>query len=259
MTALTPDLPLEEFAPVNVDSAQALAQSMDELGVGVLHDIVPDSILATLRSEVASLIEQHGAKYFGFSSAEWMSTTCLAPLYEDANLRALLRQLYVRKMGALPPSDRIYPVMRVLAGEQGVRHSNNFHYDSYVVSILLPVLIPNGPDEPRGNLVMFPNLRNARRSSIVNILEKLGVEKLLARIWPLPCVQRWLSAKVVTLAPGNLYFFWGMRSLHANQACAPSSVRCTVLLHFGDPHEGSAFKGLSQRLHAMRLRRMARD
>jgi len=58
---------------------------------------------------------------------------------------------------------------------------------------------------------------------------------------------------------GDLYFFWGMRSLHANQACAPSSVRCTVLLHFGDPHENSVFKGLSQRLHSMRLRRMARD
>ncbi|MBC8752308.1 hypothetical protein F6X42_39575 [Paraburkholderia sp. WC7.3b] len=50
-----------------------------------------------------------------------------------------------------------------------------------------------------------------------------------------------------------------MRSLHANQACLPSSVRCSVLLHFGDPHEGSVFKGLSQRLHSMSLRRMARD
>jgi hypothetical protein len=259
MTVLTRDVLLDEFAPVNVEAAQALAQSMDESGVGVLHGIVPDSILATLRSEVAALIEQHGAKYFGFNGAEWISTTCFAPLYEDANLRALLRQLYVRKMGALPPSDRLYPVMRVLAGTQGVRHSNNFHYDSYVVSILLPVLIPNGPDEPPGNLVMFPNLRNVRRSSIVNIVEKLWVEKWLARIWPMPWVQRRLSAKVVTLTPGNLYFFWGMRSLHANQACAPSSVRCTVLLHFGDPHEDSAFKGLSQRLHAIRLRRMARD
>ncbi|MEX3986200.1 hypothetical protein AB4Y45_45920 [Paraburkholderia sp. EG287A] len=45
------------------------------------------------------------------------------------------------------------------------------------------------------------------------------------------------------LTPGNLYSFWGMRSLHANQACLPTSVRSTVLLHFGDPHEGSVFKG----------------
>jgi hypothetical protein len=259
MNVLNNELPPDEFAPVSVDSAAALAQSMDECGVGVLHDIVPPSILAKLRSGVADLIEQNGAKYYGFSNAEWVRGTCLAPLFDDAGLHALLRQLYVKKMGALPPSDRIYPVMRVLTGEQSIRHSNNFHYDSYVISILLPVLIPNGPNEPPGNLVMFPNLRNARRSVLVNIVEKLLMEKLLARLWRLPRVQKWLSATVVTLTPGNLYFMWGMRSLHANQACAPSRVRCTVLLHYGDPHESSVFKELSQRLHEMKLRRMARD
>ena len=62
--------------------------------------------------------------------------------------------------------------MRVLTGWQGIRHSNIFHYDSYVVSILLPVQIPHGPQEPEGNLVMFPNLRNARRSAIVNIVDE---------------------------------------------------------------------------------------
>jgi hypothetical protein len=259
MNALNNELPLDDFAPVSAGSAPALAQSMDESGVGVLHDIVPASILAKLRSGVADLIEQNGARYYGFSNAEWMRGTCLAPLFDDAGLHALLRQLYVRKMGALPPSDRIYPVMRVLTGEQGIRHSNNFHYDSYVVSILLPVLIPDGPDDPPGNLAMFPNLRNARRSVLLNIVEKVLVEKLLAKLWRLPVVQRWLGATVVTLTPGNLYFFWGMRSLHANQACAPSRVRCTVLLHFGDPHESSVFKGFSQKLHTMKLRRMARD
>lgn len=259
MTALNEERPIDEFARVDVQSAQALAQSMDDDGVGVLDDIVPAAMLAKLRNGVAELIEQHGTRYFGFNGAQWISGTCLAPLFEDAGLHALLRQLYVRKMGALPPSDRIYPVMRVLSGNQGIRHSNIFHYDSYAVSILLPVLIPNDPGELAGHLVMFPNLRNARRFAIVNIVEKAIVEKLLGRIWRLPRVQKWLSAKVVTLEPGNLYFIWGLRSLHANQACLPSSVRCTVLFHFGDPHESSIFKGFSQRLHAMKLRRMARD
>jgi hypothetical protein len=259
MTALNDELQPDKFAPVSAGSAPALAQSMDESGVGVLHDIVPASMLAKLRSGVLDLVEQNGARYYGFSNVEWVRDSCLASLFDDAGLHTLLRQLYVGKMGALPPSDQIVPVMRVLTGEQGTRHSNNFHYDSYVISVLLPVLIPNGPNEPPGNLVMFPNLRNARRSPVVNIIEKVLVEKLLARFWRLAIVQKGLSAPVVTLTPGNLYFIWGMRSLHANQACAPSRVRCTVLLHFGDPHESSVFKGFSQRLHTMKLRRMARD
>jgi hypothetical protein len=258
MTAVKNDAPYDEFAPVSVSSAQALAQSMDETGFGVLHGVVPASILAKLRNGVDELIEQSGANYYGFSGAEWARTTCLAPLFEDAGLHALLRQLYVRKMGTLPPSDRSLPVMRVLTGEQGQRHSNNFHYDSYVISILLPVLIPDSPGEPPGNLVIFPNLRNARRFAIVNIVEKLVVEKMLVRFWRLPQVQKWLSAKVMVLTPGNLYFIWGMRTLHANQACAPNRVRCTVLMHFGDPHESSLFKGFSHRLHRLKLRRWAR-
>lgn len=259
MIALNHELPDDAIKPMSAASAQALARSMDETGVAVLGDVLPQAVLARLRNSIADLIEQQGARYFGFYGAQWMASSCLAELYQDPGLLALLRRLYERKMGAPPPSDRILPVMRVLTGPQGIRHSNNFHYDSYVVSILLPVQIPDRLHEPEGSLVMFPNLREVRRSAIVNIVEKVVVEKLLGPVWRLPLVQRWLSARVVSLTPGDMYFFWGMRSLHANQACAPSSVRCTVLLHFGDPHENSVFKGLSQRLHSLRLRRMARD
>ncbi|MFV3308131.1 hypothetical protein ACNFBT_22925 [Pseudomonas sp. NY15181] len=259
MTELNDCTPPDGFATLSAASAQALANSMDESGVGILHHIVPDAILAQLRSFITHQIEQHNGQYFSFEGMEWTAGTCLRPLFEEAGLRALMRCLYERKMRTRPPSDRIFPVLRVLTGTHGLRHAHNFHYDSYVVTVLLPVLIPNGPSEPPGHLVMFPNMRDARRFAVVNILEKLLVENLLKQIWRRPNVQQWLSAKIVPLTPGNLYFFWGMRSLHANQPCLPTSVRSTVLLHFGDPHEGSVFKGLSQRLHVRRLRRMDRD
>jgi hypothetical protein len=259
MTALNDGFRLAGFLPVSTESAQALAESMDDSGVGILHDIVPEAILTEMRSFVAQQIELHGGQYFGLGGEAWIADTCLNQLFEDAGFRALLRSLYERKMRAPPPSDRIFPVLRGLTGTHGLRHALNFHYDSYVVTVLLPILIPNGPDEPRGHLLMFPNLREARRFAIVNILEKLLLERLLKRMWRSPCVRRWYSAKIVPLTPGNLYFFWGMCSFHANEACLPSSVRCTALLHFGDPHEGNVLKGISQRLHLMRLRRMERD
>ncbi|MBB2999105.1 MAG: hypothetical protein V4793_41970 [Paraburkholderia tropica] len=259
MTATNEWAASEGFAAVSPASAQALARSMDHYGVGVLHEIVPAAILAKLRSFIEQQIEQHGGQYFSFEGKSWITGTCLQPLFEDAGLQGLLRSLYERKMRASPPSRRIFPVLRVLTGTHGLRHALNFHYDSYVVTVLIPILIPHAPGEPPGHLVMFPNLRNARRFAVVNILEKLLVEKLLKRLWRNEGVQQRMSAKLIPLTPGNLYFFWGMRSLHANQACLPTSVRSTVLLHFGDPHEDSVFKGLSQHMHARRLRRMARD
>ncbi|MFL9910036.1 hypothetical protein [Paraburkholderia sp. RL17-337-BIB-A] len=52
--------------------------------------------------------------------------------------------------------------------------------------LLLRVLISNGPDEFPGHLVMFPNLRDARRFAVVKILEKLLVEKSLKGMWRSP-------------------------------------------------------------------------
>ncbi|CAG9200899.1 conserved hypothetical protein [Paraburkholderia tropica] len=259
MSAFNHGMSIDGYARVSAASAQSLAESMDETGVAVLHDVVPDEIIARMRGFVGDQIARRGGQYFSCEGTAWTADTCLRPLIEDAGLHALLRSLYEGKMRTPPPSERIFPVLRVLTGSHGLRHALNFHYDSYVVTVLLPVLIPNAPGEPPGHLLMFPNLRDARRSAVVNILEKLMMEKLLKRLWRKERVQHWLSAKIVPLTPGNLYFFWGMRSLHANQACLPASVRCTVLMHFGDPHERSRFKGFSQQLHARRLRRMARD
>ena len=105
---------------------------------------------------------------------------------------------------------------------------------------------------------MYPNMRSVRRIALVNILEKAAIESSLARrLWRTAWLQRALGARVVPLTPGNVYFFWGMRTLHANEACLPTSVRSTVLLHLGDPHENSPLKTFSQRLHRRRLRRLA--
>jgi hypothetical protein len=91
MTALNDGLPLNGFLPVSAESAQALAESMDDSGVGILHDIVPEAILTQMRSFVAHQIEQHNGQYFGLEGEAWIVDTCLNPLFEDAGFHALLR------------------------------------------------------------------------------------------------------------------------------------------------------------------------
>jgi len=99
MIALNHELPEDAIMPVSVASAQALARSMDETGVAVLGDVLPQAVLGRLRNWVAELIERQGARYFGFYGEQWIASSCLAPLFEDPGLRALMRQLYERKMG----------------------------------------------------------------------------------------------------------------------------------------------------------------
>ena len=92
--------------------------------------------------------------------------------------------------------------------------------------MLVPLLIPDEPGEPHGDLVLFPNLRRIKRNALLNIGEKLLVENRLAcLIWRMVAGQHLLGARVIKMEPGNLYFFCGMRSLHANRPCSLDRVR----------------------------------
>jgi hypothetical protein len=58
------------------------------------------------------------------------------------------------------------------------------------------------------------------------------------------------------LVPGTIYFFWGYRSLHANQPCDPEFRRATALFHFGDPHARSFATRLILKLNKRRTKRI---
>jgi hypothetical protein len=244
--------------PLAGDEIAALAAAIDRCGVGVLKAAVPLPLLERSRRYVDHELKQHGGQYFGLAGREWIEESPLAAVVHSNAIEAILKGLYRHATGEAPDLRPAAPSLRVLAGSVGLRHSYLFHYDSYVVTALVPLMIPSAPDELPGDLVLFPNLRRVRRNAIVNIIEKVMVESPLAcRIWKSHWAQRRFGAQVVKMEPGNIYFFWGMRSLHANQPCLPRSIRSTALFHFGDPHAGTFLKRLSARRHQARLRRLS--
>jgi hypothetical protein len=216
---------------ISPEDVEQLSSAMNGDGVGVLRNVISDLMLERARSYVKQQLEKHNGQYFAEHGLEWTAESSLDSVFRSEGFHAVLKGLYEKAMGDSPLSDRITPSIRVLSGVLGLRHSNLFHYDSYVVTALVPILIPTRPDEPAGHLVMFPNLRNVRRRAVVNILEKALVESSFARrLWCSPWVQGMLGGRIVPLEPGNIYFFWGMRSLHANLPCLPESVRDQRLL-----------------------------
>jgi len=256
---MQPDVSQDSEALSNFDvDLDALYADINRTGVGTLHGVISADFLDRMRRYIGDELERRGGEYFGLDRAGGIEDTPLAPVIHHAGLTAAMSALYERAMGEAPPHERVFPMLRVLAGSTGLRHAHLYHYDSYVVTALVPIVIPHRPDEPRGHLVMYPNLRAVRRRVLANVLEKAVIESPFARrLWRSGWVQRALGARIVPLTPGNVYFFWGMRSLHANEACLPTSVRSTALLHLGDPHEGSPLKRFSQGLHRRRLRRLA--
>lgn len=249
----------EPLPALSVTDIEALAVTMDTSGFAVLRDVIQAPTLAEARRYIERELQKRGNQYFGLAGRDWIEASPLAELSRSPEFRRILAALWEQAMWRAAPECEIAASLRVLTGTVGLRHSKRFHYDSYVVTALVPLLIPNGPDELPGDLVIYPNLRHVRSNALVNIFEKIVTENALARrIWGAPLIQHWLHAQVIPMQPGNIYFFWGMRSLHANQACLPHSVRCTALFHFGDPHAGGFLKRLSGQCHQARLRRLSR-
>jgi hypothetical protein len=105
----------------------------------------------------------------------------------------------------------------------------------------VPILIPTKGQ--RGDFLMFPNTRRIRSAYLTNLIDKVLVDNKISQ-WILKRVARsgHFGVKRISLVPGNLYFFWGYRSIHTNKPCDPDQLRSTALFHFADSHANSQLK-----------------
>lgn len=231
-------------SPINLVASDQildqLARRLDTEGVVCIEGAVHPESLQRWRDQLDKLLEQQGHKYFSIIQPWKTPNSAYAELAADANFRALLTGLTTRGCKDHRPDGDIYNVLRVIAGPKGTQKSFMFHYDASVVTVLIPLQIPDGKPEDAGDLIAYPNRRRIRRSSVANALDKILVQNPISRWWWSKRVeQRTDDRNIFRLKPGNIYLFWGYRTLHANLGCKSNSVRATLLFHHGDPHQGS--------------------
>jgi hypothetical protein len=134
-----------------------------------------------------------------------------------------------------------HPVIRCLGGRSIGAHSLLFHYDSNVVTALIPVIIP--AQGRTGDLILLPNRRPLRSHYARNLVDKFTVDNPLSQ-WLLRRLYTRRSSRLrrLRLAPGDLYLFWGYRSLHTNEAVDEGEVRSTAIVHCGYVHRNSRLR-----------------
>jgi hypothetical protein len=88
-------------------------------------------------------------------------------------------------------------------------------------------------------LVGLFNKRPFRRFVLSNIIDKAIGQSQFYRRHILRRLDRPDYLQRVDMEVGNLYLFWGYRSLHGNMPCESGALRATLLLHFGRPHGSS--------------------
>ena len=125
-----------------------------------------------------------------------------------------------------------------------------FHFDSYLLTVLVPISIPS--EGAPGHLLMFPSMRSVRSSYLHSMWDKLWIDVPSAQRRFAAAARRRERAVAIRMVPGDAYLFWGYRSLHTNEGCDPGVLRATALMHFGDPHADSRWRSLVRRLRRLK-------
>ncbi|HEY0289163.1 MAG TPA: hypothetical protein VGC62_19485 [Pseudomonas sp.] len=236
-------MPYTTFSEAKIKS---LIDAIENDGYAVLPDWASCDQLEALQTLVAKSVATAGNNYVALSGNEAGAGT---PLHEWANSRdfiELCRRIVSSAMGQQSTELALHQTLRCLTGDGGRRESLIFHYDSYVLTTIIPVCMPQ--EGETGDLLMLPNRRPLRRNYVLNLLDKLLVDN---RWVQRRLIRRFASQSEaftrIRMLPGHLYMFWGYRSLHANLPVAHDALRATAVFHYHNVHGNSSLAGRVRR------------
>jgi hypothetical protein len=215
--------------------ALRIFETINRQGYAAIDNYVSEDELAPVRAIATDAVRARGGEYVCFTGPEALTGSILSELPQSAGFVSLCQRLYELATDDPPPGASFYQTLRCLQGTGGQSNSLIFHYDSYVLTALLPVAIPT--QGLRGDLLVFPSARPIRRTYLANFLDKTLIDNRLAQVAIRTAAgKRRFGAVAIPMQPGTIYFFWGYRSIHANAPCDPDKLRATAQFFYGDPH-----------------------
>ncbi|WP_313551386.1 hypothetical protein [Pseudomonas sp.] len=240
------------FKRIDAQDVSRLVLDIERQGYAVIEHFLSTEQLESARDYVLRETHKHNSEYFALHGIKSVTGSLFEALSTSVRFRKMLADVQEAGLGRrVPEEEEIFPAVRCLQGKTGLKESNYFHYDATALTALVPVFIPNDTEQC-GDFIMFPNTRRIRSSAAINIIEKALIQNPLSqKLMALLIKYNLLKPIKIKLVPGNLYIFWGYRSIHANEPCDPNTLRATVLLHYGDPHShqwmSRLFLGANQR------------
>ena len=227
-------------APVMASvGASAVADQLNRVGVACLPDVIAPRVVAAAQHELQALVEQNGHASFALLDLEQKPDLTIGRLAADASLRGLVEELveFACPQDAWPARrDAVGTSLNVTVTSDQPSRSGNLHYDASIVTVVVPLQIPDCGCGQSGELVVFPNKRPFRHSVARNVVDKVRDQNGRTASRMLDRMRCGAEGDCLPLKVGNVYAFWGYRTLHGTLPCPAGCVRATLTIHGGDPH-----------------------
>jgi hypothetical protein len=224
-----------DIPELSAQQVPGLVHDIETKGFACISNYLRPTDLERMQRFVNGTIAQSEKEYVHFNGPDAVRGSGLEELARSRPFVRLMHDVYQYGTGNTPIEEEFYQVLRCLAGNSGRRNSLIFHYDSYVVTALVPILIPK--DGLAGDLLMYPNTRRLRNAYLFNAIDKVLLDNPVTQRVLRACIDRkGISPLRIKMMPGNIYLFWGYRSIHTNEPCDADKIRATALFHYANPH-----------------------
>ena len=168
-------------ADVTETHINCIFSNLESKGFYCLENAIPKSTIRKFQKRIEYITNTKGKRYFSLINECKYIESPFRDLYKSDNLNLLLKEL--AKLGSEIDftKSETRNVIRIVTGEKTYSQSFRFHYDPTVITALIPILIPDGPVERSGHLVIMSNIRKIRSLSIINLIEKIFIQNIIAQ------------------------------------------------------------------------------
>ena len=138
---------------------------LERTGLVRLPGVVPPEWLAAARADVDGFLSRHGSGEHSLVDADRWDCPTIAELAVDERVESFLHSLTPPSVSAAAGfAGYRQRVLRILDGSAVDSPPFDWHYDANAVTMLVPVVVPDGT----GDLALFPDHRPHRRSATVD-------------------------------------------------------------------------------------------
>lgn len=201
-----------------------------------IENFLNDSELNYLRSFVDQNLSENNNQYF-FLTSNNKNKTLLSDKIFFKKFDEILKEITKEFNFQIREDEDSYRVLRVVTGEKSKKVSLDYHFDAHLLTLLIPIYIPNRENSNNGNLVIFKNLRKLTKNLFLNLIQKIFYQSFIFK--KIFINTGLVKGEILNLRPKNIYIFNGFRTLHTNLEIDPKDVRATLLVHYHDIFKNS--------------------
>jgi len=224
----------------SADSIDNIFKKLNDTGMYCIENSISEDFLISLRAEIKKELILKGSRYYSEINPADNNSSPFSKIIKNNDFIKMTNLLASKALKRNVDNSESLNVLRVVTGKKAESQTLKFHYDAFALTALIPIFIPDGPLEDSGHLVSWLNLRKLRKFQFLNLIEKALIQNILTRKVLGFIVRRNPDKYVSKMIPGNIYLFWGYRTLHANFSVDKALLRSTFLYHSGDVHQKSS-------------------